>query len=542
MLHLRQDRGELKDGIEFLGIPNAPFQSLRPSGDISGLSAERSFFVLPKSETVIAEREICRQRSRAPQEAVSFAPAFVPPLPRATSPLKQPRKYFSRMTGQFENHVSEVMNQFWNYICTYEFWLGFAFGLVTRIMTQFAILSAFPSRQANATIPSFLACAAAGMIAAIVTYLVRTGYRNAKLQQGGAKGTYWGRHLFEYALFGLSGGVLGGCVTNAGAIMARSGNFAIGAALGIAIGIYRATGKGARVRQANMDWGNLAFQSVLFGAVGGVLGVVSADLLSSHVSVAASVPVGGAGSVVYLQPSDAHAQGYYYGNPCDTCGAPPPPPVLVQPQPIYIQPAPVVVQEVVHPVQLHHIAHHHVHHHKAACAPPPAEAYHYKLCYPAKHVKHIRHHVHHVHHKAPPPVVEQVIIQPATLPPPVVVQPHVVPLSQPHYNPCDMGRCADPRCGDTSQIYIKEQFRSARYVERVNFNSSGEAKSVTLEPSDIPASKPYYEVWHDHGVASNAAQNASVASNSATDATKVSLVVPLADRTLALAGAKSVSA
>jgi hypothetical protein len=144
---------------------------------------------------------------------------------------------------------------------------------------------------------------------------------------------------------------------------------------------------------------------------------------------------------------------------------------------------------------------------------------------PVKHVRHvkpIKHVKPHVVPKPPLPLPERVIIQ---QPPPQPLPP------LPVVDPCDGGLCGEP-CEPHAQIDLQGPCADplTPCVQRVSFNEEGIATKVVLEPQMIQQQGPYFEIhrvpearmagWNE------ASRNITTASNTVSDTTEVSLVVP----------------
>lgn len=420
-------------------------------------------------------------------------------------------------------------------LSTWEFWLGFGFGAVTRVVAKIVILTAFSSVVLPRS-ASFVACAVAGLLAGVVTHAVRVAYFNRKRPTGTPEAPFYGMGLLESSMIGWLGGMLGGITTNANFLTAGLSTFAIGAFAGGVIGMLRAFVRADwRAKQGGAIWEGLAFQGAVFGAFGGILGVVSANLFGPSVSVAASAPVAHAGEVVYtnLEPRIDP----YCGDECTPRPLPPPP------EPV---PVPVVTpqEEVIHataPKQVTHVHHHHHHYHtrqakhhlplhkKNECLPEKPRVR------PVVRRPHVARHAELVEYKAP---VEKIVPTPMirqTLPPQPV-------------DPCVWGECA-PRCDNANMLYIKGPCGDpdTPCAERISFNEDGEATKAVLEPAPFRANKPYYEITRggasSGGYASKAVdlnyEPGRYASNDSGEA-RVSLVVPITNNgTLALGGIPS---
>ncbi|MDD4617032.1 MAG: hypothetical protein PHW76_07990 [Alphaproteobacteria bacterium] len=406
-------------------------------------------------------------------------------------------------------------------INTCEFWLGFGFGIATRLLTRAMMLDAFPPSPDHATAFGISASAIAGVAAGVVACLVRALYRNAQRKPGAPKEAYCSRLLFESALMGLLGGIFGGCATNFGTLLTRSSAFAVGTATGATASIVHAVMKeNWRHKDGGLGWEKFAFQSAVFSLAGGVLGIVSSDLFGSTSSAAASTPVGGADSILYINSPPDRPE--FCGT--DQCWLPPR--MLEPPQRAAIPAMPVVpalpAEEVIRiTVPEHHAPAHHPP--KAPCAAkhpviPKKET----LCYPEKHVKHVKH-IKHLKAKEPTEIIirRTIIPAPIPVPPPEAVTPQGVPMHSfapieipprgemparemppmreppPRgFNPCETGMCGDEPCYDSGAINLKGPCADPRMpcVERVSFNEDGEATKAVLEPASNWISRPYYEM------------------------------------------------
>ena len=430
-----------------------------------------------------------------------------------------------------KKHVQESMSvigmRLKHHVTSPEFWLGVTFGVVTRIATKFAIAGAFPDHHVSAMAVGFVACAGAGVAAGMVAYLVRVWYRNSKVRGNEEKEKYWSKALLESAVIGLFGGLVGGCVTNVGAIVAQGGSFAVGATSGVVVSVIHTASKkywASQELRANNDWGSLIFQGVTLGVVGGVIGVVAPDLLEAHNSIAAPVNEG-EGASLYLPPS-ANPQGLVLSPPSTTIqpvesvvvGTPQSyqpslvsrptlvaPLVAKEPVPPLVQPQQQVpIQDPCHKV-VHKVRHHHIRH--------------------ARHIRHIKQ----------PPIVKNIFIirPPPEMPPPPPLL--YIPMPPPVVvDPCATGNCDAP-CDISSQLDLKGQCADPNTpcVERVSFNEEGQAKKVVLEPRLGHESRPHFEVERtrlsevsDWG---KAARDVSDDSSADSHLAKVSLVVPFAN-------------
>ena len=418
-----------------------------------------------------------------------------------------------------------IKDRLWAQATSPEFWLGVVFGVATRVATRLALLSTLSSTQhLSSTITGFVACAGAGLSAGIIVHLIRMLYRNTHAAQGHEKEKYCNRALLESAIIGLFGGLIGGCATNAGALIARAGSLAVGTTAGVAAGIIHACVKeygASHGEMSKIGWSNLVFQGAAFGAMGGILGIVASDLFSAHNSIAA--PIGVAERMTYkpftLTPASSSpvlipaapiepihcvvVTGPTTSTILETQGAPPPvlPPVTPTAAPL----------DPCHPVDpCRHIA-------------------------KVKHVRHIKHAKHIVHAKPVMPMIEKA---PLPLPPPPPTPPQVVPIAWPLHiappppvDPCTTGLCGAP-CDQSSQIFIKGPCGdpTTPCVERVSFNEHGDATKVVLEPRLGSETKSHFEV-RSHPVAESpywhkAAQDVSVNSHAESGEAKVSLVLP----------------
>lgn len=470
----------------------------------------------------------------------------------SSEPIVTAKKKSAMFDGRAWAYAQEIRDHFWKHINSPEFWLGMAFGAATRISTRIAIIAAFSSTPKMAVAAGFAACAIAGVAAGIVTHFVRTMFRNSKKSDRQEKEKYWNRTLLDVAIIGLFGGLLGGCVTNAGVVIVRASSFAVGASVGIAAGVFHAGIKSfmvSRTQDASAGWSKLVFQGAAFGAIGGVLGVISTDIFGVHSSVAA--PTGVSGDVIYLHPS----AGSNVLNPCGpyACGGTAPIAPAVIPQPpsaplVVIQPPPVVApHEVVSTIKappVHHVAHHVTHHHHHRVVPCVKEHVAVHHVAKARHLKHV------IHTKTAPQVVEKyfiireasppppqtplVIINQSVLPQPVVSPP--VPVQPLHIDPCATGNCEAP-CDTISQLNVKGPCADPNMpcVERVSFNESGEATKVVLEPRAAHAASRYAEVVN-HQVAAGTTNWGKGASGPEHDpgAYKVSVIMPFVNNAAAI--------
>jgi len=477
-------------------------------------------------------------KANAVNDALSGAPQLhVPPRaviriargeifvrkPRNAATLEKPAQ--THVPETTENHVAGIRNRLWGRIILPEFWLGLVFGAATRIATKLAIMRFFAGTPRFAIVAGFIACACAGVAAGIVIHLVHTRYRNSRTARGEEKENYTGNPLFESAVIGLFGGTLGGYVMIAGAIIAKAGSLAFGATAGVAAGLLHVGVTKYKTssdhQQAELGWGKLAFQSAAFAAIGGICGVISADIFGIHGSIAAPVPVGEADTVIYVHPSVSSNMPELC--PTDTYGPPPPIPQAIVAPLAPVQSVTVEMPEAPHiittpaPHPVHHVVHHRVPHNP--CKAP-------KVTH-----KHI---VKHVHHRKP--VEEITIIKqpvqplPLPLPPPQVIMPTPVAPPPIPIDPCETGLCA-PHC-NTSQLDIKGPCADPHTpcVEKISFNEKGEATSAILEPRAGNTHGPYFEIETPTGtkIASwgSAAKDVVLSANAVEGASKVALVMP----------------
>ncbi|HAX92085.1 MAG TPA: hypothetical protein DCY07_07770 [Rhodospirillaceae bacterium] len=488
------------------------------------------------------------------------------PLPDWREPLKEAREKLRALGSLGCRYGPEIKTRLKTQLQSPEFWLGVAFGVVTRLMTKFAIAAAFPTRPDLETVVSFVACAGAGITAGIVTHLVRTFYRNSKVAAASERDRYAGRALIESAVIGLFGGILGGYATNVGTVIVRAGSFAVGASVGVAAAVLHTSVmrmKAAQAERAKPGWGRLTIQGAFFGAVGGILGVVSEDAFTIHSSVAAPVPVGDAGSVIYTPPATAYVPDY-----CGTGGCGPPPPLQPPPQLVIVpaepvhpvvaapqEPQPAAKAPVQHKEPVQHKAptkhtaarphHHHPHHHHPHHHHPHARPAHQQVSQPKQHITPKR--IHHYHRPkiTLTPVEHNVVVdRPGYLVPP----PHAYPAPQvvttppppqiimtppaPPVDPCETGACASPGCAPVNQVIIQGPCADpgTACVEKVSFNEKGAVTKVVLQPHPTRVTTPYFEVepakptkvasW------SNAARGVAQASRAAPDASRVALIMP----------------
>jgi len=236
---------------------------------------------------------------------------------RALSPKAAARKEKMAFVAERINHT----------LHSTEFWLGIAFGIATRLATKMTILTMFePSQRFTATAISVLACVAAGLLAGMAVHLVRTRYRNSRLASGAPKEKYFTKAFVESAFIGLFGGIIGGGVANAGTMMMDAGTFILGASAGGTIGVAHAALKGIKSEgfRKGLGW-RMALQGIALGAVGGILGSVSYDIMGANASVAAPIMQGN--GVVFV-PSGSAAS-YACGAECGNTVVP------VQVEPIH---------------------------------------------------------------------------------------------------------------------------------------------------------------------------------------------------------------
>ncbi len=472
-----------------------------------------------------------------------------------------PKKTSSVATTR--DRVLEMVFQIGKRINTWEFWLGFGFGLATRLSTRILIMETFSEMPDYATMVSFIACAVAGLTAGMAAHLIRAFYRNATRVPGAPKELYFSRPMFEAALIGLLGGMFGGCATNFSTLVARSSAFTVGMATGAAASIFHSVVKnGWRTDDGHFAWERLVFQSAIYTFAGGILGVVSADLLGSSDSIA-SVPTGGSDSILYLRPSrpiGPEACG------TDQCFAPPPP-MEAQPQmplQMALPPLPPPPAEEVIRITIHERGHAPSGHHGPRISKPHVAPRKEELCYPAKHVKHVKHLKHLKPPKEPAEIIIRRTIVPAQLPPippPQTVMPppgmppqYFAPLEppsgpppempvRPMFNPCETGECGGEPCYDSEAINLQGPCSdpSMPCVERVSFNDEGLATRAVLEPADRQVTHPYYEFRRDPEDMRLANWNVKEQGNliparGTENAGELSLVMPLANnKTLALA-------
>ncbi len=470
-----------------------------------------------------------------------------------TSPTVQPKHSAIRViASRLQHHLTSA-----------EFWLGVVFGAATRISTRMLIFAAFQDSPGLGAAVGFLACAVAGVLAGMVTYLVRTRYRNAR-----AKGIelepYWCKGLFESALIGLFGGMIGGYAVNASAVISQSSGLAIGATAGVAAGVIHAGVKiygAAPSQRSKMRWSKFVFQSALFGVFGGALGVTFGELLGTNASVAASVPVGEAGSVIYVPPASPTQP---VSDFCRDCGHPPPPPQQPIAAPVQtVHVAPVEPQDAGHklvekqaPQPKHQPSRPHAHKHLKTHTKTHTHEHTHRHTHAHKHPHHVESHAKKItkvrHLKKLRPAIKMddryiVLDKPKYLtPPPQAVQPpppvKVIMPPPPPVDPCDVGHCA-PSC-DTVKIDVKGPCSdpSVPCVQKVVFNADGEATKVVLESRVMHAAEPYYEIESPKGVTAvnwrHAGQSVANAMRANDENIKVSLLMPIANNaTLALANA-----
>ncbi|NTU77017.1 MAG: hypothetical protein HGA90_04295, partial [Alphaproteobacteria bacterium] len=175
-----------------------------------------------------------------------FFPAKVGGGSAAGGTFRKKQRAFASLMELARQHAPGIKERLREQVRSPEFWLGVVFGATTRITTKFEIVAAFATTPGLVTLAGFVACATAGVAAGAVTHLVRTGYRNSKAAPGKGKEKYTGKALFESAAIGLFGGMLGGYVMNAGAVLARAGSVAIGVGAGVAAGVLHASVNGFR--------------------------------------------------------------------------------------------------------------------------------------------------------------------------------------------------------------------------------------------------------------------------------------------------------
>jgi hypothetical protein len=466
-------------------------------------------------------------------------------------------------------------------VSSLEFWLGITSGLVTRMATRAAIQAAFtPTHGTASVVAGFAACAVAGLAAGMVVHLVRTFYRNAHVPRDGKKEKYLNGALWQCAVTGLLGGFIGGFAGNAGGLLAPTGSVGAGVITGITAGVAQASvraWRAARDGSGAGDWSQWALQGAVLGATGGLLGVVASDLLSAEASAATIVVETGVPQPLNLQVMDPCGS-----NPCEV-------PFGSGATQFALQPVTVIHDVVVSdmhggmphlqsppmlraPHFLSHASHsaldnclprHHYHHHHRQVA------------------HHHHHHLHHIAHRQTVEPLEVIIVEPGLiavpLPPHIIAEIPIVgppPVQQQVYSdPCQTGDCgpctddqgysgqgyngqvyngsvnnAQPYAAYNPANYSRTGYGQAVYgstdpngadikgpcaapgaacVERVSFNSDGDATRVVLEPGAQSAGAHFENAA---GAATNAdyRQGTVVAANEDSDESPVSLVVPFA--------------
>ena len=165
-----------------------------------------------------------------------------------------------------------------------EFWLGLSCGLLTRLLTKFAVHSILQSADAHlaAGFLNIVACAAAGLAAGIAVHWVKLAYRNRRTTPTDRRERYWTKAALASAVTGLLGGILGGCVADVGALVVRAGSLAVSVSAGAVMGVPYALAMETRTHGATRRWRGAALQGAVFGAVGGMMGIVSADIFGTH--------------------------------------------------------------------------------------------------------------------------------------------------------------------------------------------------------------------------------------------------------------------
>ncbi len=268
----------------------------------------------------------------------SFFPAFVLKLKQSLFAKKAPAAKTAN------KKVAKAIVRAEEYMHSAEFWLAGTFGIVVRLATKGTIASAIdPSQRLHAAALGVLACASAGLLAGMLVHWVRMRYHNALHPY--ARKQFFTKVLAEMALTGLLCGIVGGGIANVGAMLMDASTFVIGAVAGGAIGVLNAASKGIKAQGHKRGYGwRLALQGIAFGAVGGLLGGVSYDIVGADVSIAA--PITQTDGVMYVPPSAS----YVCGAECANIIVP------VQVQPVRTVPvaepkAPVVVEPVKEPVK-----------------------------------------------------------------------------------------------------------------------------------------------------------------------------------------------
>ncbi len=554
----REDVSEFMEGFvaSFDSAVLSVVTSLRARWSRSILACERFFLRRMRHRERLPLKTLGPENGKpdnirhAKIEITSVGPAAPEPLAGQQTDVRHTKK------PHLAAYLPAIMARVKHHLTSTEFWLGVAFGAVTRIMTRVAILEAFPDSPGFAAAVGFLAFAIAGIAAGAVAFLVRAKYRNTKAAAAGLpQEKYWTGALLQSALIGLFGGLLGGYAVNAGTVLAQSGGHAVGVTAGLGAGAIHA---GARIyavkrrRTSDTGWGKLAFQSAVMGVFGGAVGVVLSEVMGTSASVAAPAPVGEAGSVVYVPPSATSA---YVSDFCKTCGYPPAPPQTPTAAPV----APVTTVHVA-PVEPQDAGHKLVE--KPAPRPkqppprprvskqvtdhPPKPKAHQPD--PARKVAKVR------HIKKLKPAIKLddkyiVLDKPKYLtPPPHAIKPQLQPppqvITPPPVDPCAVPPCA-PSCNNV-QIDIKGPCAdpSTPCVQNVHFDASGKPTKVVLESRNMHATEPYYEISTPKGVTAvnwrRAGDSIAEAIRDQGKGAKVSLLFPIANNaTLALANGAS---
>ncbi len=402
------------------------------------------------------------------------------------------RRPFARPSFNFRGQTHAIFLQIHQTLWSPAFWLGVIFGAITRFSTRIAIEAAFASSPRLGTAAGFIACACAGLAAGMVTYLIRTWYRNAHRPAGTAKEKYWNKALFASALIGLFGGTLGGYVAQAGVVTAQSGGLIVGAGAGVTTGAVRAGIAARKVPGEGPLWQRMVYQSAFFGVLGGATGVIAADLLSVHASIAAP-PSGEDLFRVAPSASDVSSPPLLAGSPHlwpqeSTLMVAPVHHVSVQADDTYVLTSPPAAPPTVaHDVIQHPPSRPTLSAHDEACAKPK--------------VRHIVHHKHAIRH--PKPVVHKNIVldTPKVLTPPQEVLPPPLPKPLPPpppqtINPCADGLCDQPPCKTSSVIKLEGPCADPRTPcsEKIVFNDKGEATHAVLEPRRTSLNTPYLEI------------------------------------------------
>ncbi len=240
----------------------------------------------------------------------SFIPSFLVKIKnrvfgKKVPARKQPVRALSPKAAARKEKLAFIAAQLNHHLHSTEFWLGIAFGIATRLATKMTILTMFePSQKFTATAISVLACVAAGLLAGMAVHLVRTRYRNSRLVAGAPKEKYFTKAFVESAFIGLFGGIIGGGVANAGTMMMDAGTFILGASAGGTIGVAHAAVKGVKSQgyRKGLGW-RMALQGIALGAVGGILGSVSYDIMGANAAVAAPIMQGN--GVVFVPSGSA---------------------------------------------------------------------------------------------------------------------------------------------------------------------------------------------------------------------------------------------